>query len=396
MTRANLILCVSQEESTVPYQFNLTGIHVYTMEEAVFHCYHYWKQSLEECCAPALCLWVKEALNLPFLASKMAAIHRMPGEAQRLLAFLGLFEYFDQTQMAALEKQLSKWQARREWERLKEQGDYLMRKGEHLKAAQCYMKALEAQENPQLLNNLALAFMACFQFEEAVPLLERAVAREPQTIQLLLNLAESCIYSHQFEKALRALGKAETLDETHPDIQYLYGELSLETGQNRYCIDYFEKAIAQSQLHAQKPDPHYIFRLADAYVKLRQYDKAFETLKRADPSHKGCAVKLANLYLETKNAPAAIKAVERALLGNTSDVTLWTLLATCYRLNYDTIRAHSAVIKALSLDGQNPHALLEMAHIKKAMGKQKDYQQVLHSILVEFKQQVRHKPVPNM
>jgi Tfp pilus assembly protein PilF len=81
--------------------------------------------------------------------------------------------------------------------------------------------------------------------------------------------------------------------------------------------------------------------------------------------------------------------MQKALITNKNSIDLWIRLAEYYRLNYDLQKATGAITKALELSKKNPRANLENARIKKALGKIKDYQVILNSVLVGFKEKYR-------
>ncbi len=378
-----IFLCISQQENNIPYRFKLTGISVYSVEEAAYHCFHYWKQSIDEFCSPDFLSWVKDAVGLPFLASKIMATERIKSPKDRLIAFFSLIDYFDEIQITALKTQLTEWEKRLEWERLKDQADYLYKKGELNRAIFYYRKAMEKEVNIKLLNNLGITCIAAGLFEEGVSNLEKAYEIEPNNLKILLHLAEGYIYCHNFEKAIRMLNAAEEIDAENPDILFLHGVLNYQAANIRYSIDYFERAIAI------KPDSYYIYRLTEVYTALRQFDKGIECINRVREKDKEYFLTLATLHVSAGNIPAAIKDIERALLSFKGDVQLWTRLAYYYRLDYDLQKAYSAIVKALSIEADNEHALLEHARIKKAMGKTKEYQGVLNRLLTGFKEKIR-------
>ncbi len=380
---AELHLCISQDEINRPYKFTMTNINVYSMEEAAYHCYHYWKQSYDEFLLPEFLDWVRDVLNQHFFASQIIAIKEKSTISERLLSFLSLFDYFDQIQLAKLKSLLIQWEKRLEWERLKEQGDYLTENGNPDKAIPLYKKALTYGENLDIYNNLSISLMELSYFQEAIVYLEKALNIDNKNINILLNLAEACIYNHNFEKALRVLSSAEEINKSHPDIQYLYGELNFETGNIRYSIEYFKKAISINK------DSHYISRLTDVYVKLRQYDNALENLENMPEKNKNYYLKKAAVFIINNNVPAAIRSIQQALLAYKEDVELWTKLAEYHRLDYDLKKADSAITKAISISANDDKAKLEQAKIKKAQGKVKEYQSVLGSILNRLKNRYR-------
>jgi len=383
-----LLLCISQDEIGSPYQFKTTGINVYSFEEAVYHCYHYWKQSIDDFMSEEFLEWVREALGLSFLASRIKSLSKLTNFSDRLIGFLSIIDYFDETRLTALKEQLTEWEARLEWERLKDRADYLLQKNDPQRAYALYRQALGYGDNTRILNNLAITLMKLEHYEQAETCFERALAAHSSEnsrdeLQLLLNLTEAAIYSHNFVRAEQCLRKAEAIEPNVADISYLYGELNVETDNIRHSIEFFEKALNMEY------DPHFIYRIAETYVRLRKYDQALEALTKIKDKNAEFLAHQASVYAAANNMPAAVKCIERALLTERDSASLWTLLARYHRMDYDLARADSAIVRALALEPEDDKAQLENARIKKAQGKTKDYQVSLHQILDGFKQKYR-------
>ena len=387
---AELLLCMSQEDAHTPYRFKMTGINVYSIEEAAYHCFTYWKQSIGVPGSVAFLAWVKNDLGLPLLASKIAATNKLQTTKEKMTAFLRLLDNFDEIRLAALGAQMEEWENRLEWERLKEQGDYLMEKGATAQALSFYDKALAIQADAKLLNNKGIALMKLRRFPQAQEALAKALFFLPKNIQILMNLAEAEIFCRHFAQAEQMLMKAEALlpehaGKYHADIFYLYGELRFAQDDLRAADDFFEQAIAIS------PQAHTIARLSDVYIRRRQTDKAIACLQRTPAQNKAYLMKMAELYAEADNMPAAIRTIEHALLEYTDDVQLWTKLAAYYRLDYNVSKADGAIAKARAIDRQNEAAMLEHARIKKAQGNMKAYQNTLGEIMAGFREKYREQ-----
>ena len=383
-----LLLCISQVEIDTPYQFKTTRIKVYSFEEAVYHCYHYWKQSIDDFMSLEFLEWVRESLGLKFIASRIKSLSKLANFSDRLIGFLSSIDYFDEVRLTALKTQLIEWEARLEWERLKERADYLTKKNDHQRAYLLYRQALEYEENAEILNNLAVTLMNLEHYGQAEGYFMRALAmplsgNPRDKLQLLLNLAEAAIYSHNFVRVEQCLREAESIQPNAADILYLYGELNVESDNIRHSIEFFEKALGMEY------DPHYIYRIAQTYVRLRKYDQALEALTKIKDKDIKFLTHQASIYAAASNISAAVKCIEKALLTERDSVALWTLIARYHRMNYDLMRADAAITRALALDPESDNAQLENARIKKAQGKTKDYQVVLSRILSGFKQKYR-------
>ncbi|MCL2699565.1 MAG: tetratricopeptide repeat protein, partial [Defluviitaleaceae bacterium] len=276
---SELLLCISQDEPETPYQFKTTGVNVFSFEEAVYHCYHNWKQSIDDFTSEEFLAWTRDTLGLSFLSSRIQSLSKLANFSDRLIGFLSIIDYFDEARLSALKTQLTDWETRLEWERLKDRADYLLKKNDPQRAYVLYHKALGYGENAEILNNLAIAFMKLEHYEQAEKYFERALLARmevsPQNnLRLLLNLAEAAIYNHNFVRAEQCLREAESIEPDMADIAYLYGELSVETDNIRHSIEFFEKALSIEY------DPHFIYRIAETYVRLRKYDAALEALAK--------------------------------------------------------------------------------------------------------------------
>lgn len=383
--RPHILLCVSQQPNDIPYQFKVTGLHVYSFEEVLYHVYYWWKQSVDDYLSDELIAWVNDTLSLSFLAARMKEIKRIEIFSRRMLAFLRLVDYFDEAELDSLRADMEQWEKRLEWEKLKERADYLVTRGEPDKALVLYRRALQYGENTALLNNAGVAYMQLEAYAEAYNRLSRAIALEPDNTELTLHFAEAAIYRQSFDDACAALEKAAILSPGHRDIPFLYGIMYYEQGDYPQSIWYLEEAIALRET----PEPHFVYRLADVYMRMRKYEKALEVLERIADKDVDFYVKQAELYAGSHNIPAAIKSMKQALLQQGGDADLRVKLAMYHRLDYDLTSAGTEITRALAIDPENEHARLENARIKKGLGRIREYQALLNNVLHGFKQKYR-------
>jgi len=385
---ANLLVCASQETAAAAYRFKGTNINVYSFEEALYHCFRHWKQSADDLLSDEMTGWVRDALGLSFAAAKMRELAKKERFSDRLLSFLSLTDYIGSGQIAALRGELRTWEKRREWERLKERADDLLQQDDAERAVLLYQKALQFDTNIALLHNLGIALMTLGAHAQAVPYLAQAHQAEPENLMLLMHLAEAHILNGTLNDAQAILTTAELLaQEETADIVYLKGEMQF------HAANYLRSAAFYERAAAMRYDSHYIYRLSDVYVKLRQFDKALDTLQAVTEKDKTLLMAQAEIHIQANNVPAAIKCIERALINNRDSIDLWIRLAQYHRLDYDLVRANSAAVKALGLAPDHPKALLEYARIQKAQGRMKDYQSILHQILKQFKDTYRNNDI---
>ncbi|MCL2461044.1 MAG: tetratricopeptide repeat protein [Defluviitaleaceae bacterium] len=385
MSAITLLPCVSQAENAAPYQFKTTGQRVFSLEEALFHVFQDWKQTVEDFCCEELAAWVNDSLGLPFHAAKIRRLAGIESFTQRMTEFLTLTDYFDRSELYSLRGELESWEKRMEWERLKERGDCAFASGEPSKAAALYKRALACERNPRILNNIGVALMRLELYGEAMAYLEEAIKTEAAAVapaRMYLNYAEAAIYAHSFEIAEQTLKNAGQSAEPH-EIHYLNGELNFEAGKLAEAAEFFEKAAAQ------KPEKRYIYRMAEVYAKMQNHAKAEAALRAVADKDAEYYMKLAEVKAAGGDLAGAAEAIERALASEPENVRLWTRLAAYYRRNMDLQKAQSAIIKALAIDPEDDRARLEQARIKKDEGKGREYLAILHNMLKEFKGKYR-------
>jgi len=378
-----LLLCVSQQTDTPsPYRFSGTGIQVYSFEEAVYHVYHYWKQSVDDITSPGLANWVHDTLGMSYLSARIKEAAKIEGFSQRMLAFLRIIEYISEDELLTLKPELERWETRLEWETYKERADDLVARGDPDKAVALYRRALQYDENPALLNNMGVAYMQIEAYREACRYLSQALKWDDKNPSIWLHYIEALILAQRFEEAENTLTKVIStlpVKESDSDILYLRGELAFGRGKYQDSLVFFDWAITKS------PHSQYVFRQADVYAKMRQFDRALHAMARITKRDIPYFMKEAELHASADNMPAAIKSIERALALQNNHTELWVRLARYHRLDYNLPKANTAISKALSLDANNERARLESARIKKGMGNTKEYQSTLNKILTGFK-----------
>jgi tetratricopeptide (TPR) repeat protein len=357
---------------------------VYSFEEAMYHVFHHWRESVDEFLSEKMIAWVAE-LGHTYFASKMKELSRKETFSAKILDFLKLTNYFADNELSALKITLDEWELRREWEQLKERGDFFARKNEPHKAIPLYKRALQFEENATLLNNLAIQYMQTDAAREGLSCLTRALSLEPKNFSILLNYIEAAILNGSFDKAAKAIKKAYEINPQHADIAFLLGLLS--AGQKDYstALTYFEKAMDMDKTVA-----YYAFKAVDIHLQLRQFQKAMETLQKTIARDAQFFAKEAEIYAAWGDISRAIKSLNVAVSTN-NDAALYARLAAYHRRDYNTAAAEAAINKALLISPENNTVRLENARIKKGLGRTREYQAVLNEILLSFKESYRIK-----
>lgn len=379
---SNLYLCASQEENRISYQFSTTGIKVYSLEEALYHCLHHWRQSLEDFLSTPFIQWL-EGLGLHHIAVKMRDLSSMENTSMAYLSFLSLVDYLPKESLVGLQKELVAWEKRHIWEKYKEQGDFWLSARDGERAYNYYLRALKYQENIPLFNNSGMALLQTGDARTAADYFEKALSLEPTSQQLQLNLIEAVVLSGDFDRANELILSSN--NRNHPELLYFQGEIQFH-GRNFFgAMKAYQAALEQSF------DPIYIYRISDCYMRVRQFEKALDNLEQIPEDQQDLEFlkKRAAYQAQSGNLPAAIKSLERAVLKEKSQPDLWTALASYHRQDYDLTKAHWAISRAIAMSPENVSVLLEQARIRKAQGRTKEYQDILHKILTKFKKDYR-------
>ena len=141
-------------------------------------------------------------------------------------------------------------------------------------------------------------------FQEAVPLLERVIAIEPNLPITYLQLGTALSSLRNYEKALPVLRKAV---EMRPDLiipRYQLGSALFETGDFVAAAVQFETAVARSP---SWPEAH--FSLATAYARADRMPEAIQEYKKVielRPKHYGAHLLLGRALAISGNPAAAL------------------------------------------------------------------------------------------
>jgi len=380
-----LQFCVSQQNNDIPFTFRATGIRVFSFEEAMYHIYHYWRESVDDFLSNEMITWVSE-LGLSFIANRMREIaHSHRGFAAQLLQFFKLSEYFDKGEIAALSTALQEWEARLEWEKLKERADYLVNRGEPGQALPLYKRALKAEDHSFLHNNIAVAYLQLQSYKEALYHFSVAYKLEQDNMAVLLHYIEAAILAREFATAAELLQKAEAAAPHDSDIPFLHGLMAHEKRQYMQALEHYNKA---RDLHET---PHYTYKIVDVYMAMRQYEKALAAINKLASKDAQYYVKEADIHAGAGDYTAALRCIKEATANfeGASNASLWTKLAKYHRQDYNWQKAEEAIQNALELAPDNNKVRLEYARIKKGLGKTREYQAELGRILQNFKEVYR-------
>mgnify|MGYP000860395927 CR=1 FL=1 len=386
---SSLILSVSPEIVERPYYFYMTKVRVYSIEELYYHCYHYWKQSIDDFLMGKLEDWIRVELGLSHISGQIAKIKdEFPSITEQYIRFLGLIDYFYDFELESLKKELYKWENKAEWEKCKEKADYFMAQDKPEEAMKWYKKAIVFEENAKVYNNMGVASMNMGWYEDASYYFQKAYQKEPQNIPILLNLADVYILKENFKEAGKYLTQAAKLDDSKI-IWYYYGELYNSIGNKEKAIGSYLKAINKGD----KFDSY--IKLARIYTKEEEFEKAQDYLEKIQPSLRNEVywMEYSNLYEAWGKKDLALEAVQNSIARNKNYIYSWIALARFHRRNKNLEEAQKAINEALRIDAENEEAKIEEAKTQKEQGKEKEYRLSLKGLINKWIHRYRQDTV---
>lgn len=381
-----LILSVSPESISRPYYFDSTHRKIYSLEELMYHCYYYWKQSIDDFLAGKIEIWIKEELKLPYLASRIEKIKdREHTITAQYSAFLDVIDYFEIDEINSITKEVYSWENMDQWQKLKEKGDIALENEQYTQAVKYYLESIDINDNVTILNNLGVAYMKQEKFEDALMCLQKAHFKEPYNEDIVVNTAQVLMLQGDYETAKAQLKKFDFASKGWKAYK-LYGEISYIQQDYENALIYFKKAIDLGDDFTSN------IRIADIYSVLGEYKGAINAIEAIrDKDNDQYYYNYARINYKFGKVRDAIIQAEKAVEINKRNLDAWILLVKLYKKVKDIPQAEKALLKVFELDPDNDEAKLEYATLKKSKGLIKDYQEILKGMLNKWKQRYREQ-----
>ena len=203
--------------------------------------------------------------------------------------------------------------------------------------------------------------------------------REPDNIELMLNLGR--IYRHlgRYDEALEILKKAQEKGGDTDEVLYNFAKTYKRMGDYGKSADYFSRAIELKPDHAHAYD-----RLGNLYVLTGETDKAVEIYKkglRVDPNHPYLNFHLAGLLRQEKRYEEAIVYYNSALRINPVWAEVLTGIAAAY-LQLDKLDdALNTYCSLLRVVGENAPLYTELGFLFEKKQLQQEAEQYYYDAL---------------
>lgn len=271
----------------------------------------------------------------------------------------------------------------------------------YAEAISWYRKALAiAPDYPQLDLNLGLAYFKSKKFQEAIPAFTRELHRQPgdlrltillglshyatadyagavpwlqkaadqdsRNLTLRLTLAQSCLWSKQWQCVMDDYRKILEIDPNSAPADMLAGEALDQMGDNAGALAQFEAAVK-----ANPKEPNVHFGLAYLLMTQKRFQDAipeYQAELENDPSHTQARVFLADCYIHVENDAKAQPELERALREDPSIELAHLDLGIILASQKHNEAALAQFQQAIKLDPKDADPHWRLARLYQAMG----------------------------
>ena len=177
---------------------------------------------------------------------------------------------------------------------------------------------------------------------------KKACQLSPDNIWYKLQLAELYSITNQLSELIKTRSEMVDLNPTKPEFYYELGNAYIEAGKYRDAIGVFnrvEKIIGVTESVSMQKQKLW-YAVGDSAKALKE----IEILSKAHPEEEKYNAILANMNMERRNYPEALKYYNRIVENNPDDEYIHVSLAEYYKKIGDSEKAYSELKKAF----QNP------------------------------------------
>ena len=201
--------------NTVPYQFDLSGMRVYNLEQLCYYIYHHIYTFNEESFDDPLFYWIEKNLNEKSLAKRLREAKKNKRTLKEMVRLLLMYvDYYSKEEINGLQKIIEEIEAQNPIESRKTEADNYLRYGRTMEALNVYKKVDLMMETSEELvtnefrgnvsHNMGVAFARLANGEAALKCFKKAY-----------GLNHSNVSRDAWLLTLKMLGRdAEMLEET--------------------------------------------------------------------------------------------------------------------------------------------------------------------------------------
>ena len=169
----------------------------------------------------------------------------------------------------------------------------------------------DSQEALRVTTLIGLARYGSGDYAGAVPFLKTAVAADTQNLPFRLTLAQSCLWSKQYQCVLDVYHEIVNLNENSAEADMLAGQALDEMKDRPAAVEQFRAAV---RADPKLPDVHFgLGYLLWAQLKFDEAAKELEAELANNPNHPLALTHLADCHIQMNNPQAALPLLEKAI-----------------------------------------------------------------------------------
>lgn len=172
----------------------------------------------------------------------------------------------------------------------------------------------DSEESLRVTTLIGLARYGAGDYAGAVPFLKKAVAADAHNLPFRLTLAQSCLWSKQYQCVLDVYKEIVSLNENSAEADMLAGQALDEMKDRPAAIEQFRAAV---QADPKMPDVHFgLGYLLWAQLKFDEAAKELEAELSNNPDHAQAMTYLADCHIQLNNPEPALPLLEKAVRLN--------------------------------------------------------------------------------
>lgn len=248
----------------------------------------------------------------------------------------------------------------------------LFKAGRMEEAAETFLPLLKSQPaNPEetlrVTTLIGMARYGAGDYAGAVPFLKKTVAADAQNLPFRLTLAQSCLWSKQYQCVLDVYREIVNLNENSAEADMLAGQALDEMKDRPAAIEQFRAAV---EADPRFPNVHFgLGYLLWGQLKFDEAAKEFEAELSNNPNHAQAMTFLADCHVQLNHHEAALPLLEQAVRldpkNELAHVDLGVIYASAAR-NDDALRELKT---AEQLDPSDPNVHWRLGRFYKSIGK---------------------------
>jgi len=225
----------------------------------------------------------------------------------------------------------------------------------------------DSQDALRVTTLIGLARYGAGDYAGAVPFLKKAVAADAHNLPFRLTLAQSCLWSKQYQCVLDVYKEIVSLNENSAEADMLAGQALDEMKDRPGAIEQFRAAV---QADPKMPDVHFgLGYLLWGQLKFDEAAKELEAELNNNPDHAQAMTYLADCHIQLNNPEPALPLLEKAVRLDPKIELAHVDLGVLYANAGKNVEALRELKTAEQLDPNDQNVHWRLGRFYKSMGR---------------------------